>query len=471
MSLRGRRSAKGKGPRSSSALRKTALHPLGTIALIAGWRAPVEVLNSTHMAWRIEESLIRGELDNRTRGRVTGQLWFVGRDEPVVLDLIGNAWRDIAGHLLRFTNPNPKAGDLGSFSALQQGVTGDITASRKVKVPDCSMDELMVYFEARKPFPWHWGNSLYLEWHSQTNGRVVIESAGYQMELDSEATWSMDETAEQSQRQANGQALTGFLQTLAETAAADEHGDEDAPTSQSEARADANAARMDRLLDRVMARMEREGLAPNELARVMAEERKRLRHERGEPEPKPLTPDEKAIQHQWIDKLNIAAQEVISEAAADEAQRSENGEPAWTGTDWHPLVERCYALAHRLMDEPEQHGWLSEADGDEHPLRELVDGVLNAGGKLAGALGATEDAAAWPPPSHLAGAVLVRLKKARGHLRDALAGLEAAEAQNLAEAGWRGEIGVELTAILAEVERFIGEVRTTLEGDENAAAE
>ncbi len=66
--------------------------------------------------------------------------------------------------------------------------------------------------------------------------------------------------------------------------------------------------------------------------------------------------------------------------------------------------------------------------------------------------------------------MLVRLKKARGHLRVARAGLEAAEAQNLAEAGWRGAIGAELTAILAEVERFIGEVRSTLEGDENDAA-
>lgn len=118
------------------------------------------------MAWRIDEQLIRGEIDNRVRGRVTGCLWFVGRAEPVRLELEGNAWRDVAGHVLRFTNPAPKpgrAGELKGFAALQRGVVGDITASRKVRVPECSMDELMKFYEQKKPFPWHWGNSLYLE--------------------------------------------------------------------------------------------------------------------------------------------------------------------------------------------------------------------------------------------------------------------------------------------------------------------
>jgi hypothetical protein len=424
------------------------------------------------MAWRIDESLIRGELDNRTRGRVTGRLWFVGREEPVRLDLSGNAWRDIAGHVLRFTNPQPKAGDLGDLADLQQGLTGDITASRKVKVPDCSKDELRGYIQARQPFPWHWGNSLYLEWHSQANGRVLIESAHYHLELDSEASWAMDESAEQGQRQANSQALTGFLRTLAETAAAEAHRDElDAPTSQSEASAEANASRMERLLDRVLARMEREGLAPSELARVLAEERQRLWRERGEPEPAPLTPDEKAVQHQWIEQLNRAAQEVMAETAADDANRAAAGEPTGSAADWHPLVERCYALAHRLIDEPVQRGWLSEAAGNEDPLRELADGVLRAGAKLAGALGAKQDAAAWPPGMDLAGPVVVRLKKARGHLRDAGAGLAAAEAQTLAAAGWRGEIRTELTAILTETERLIAEVRASLEGGERDPAD
>lgn len=41
------------------------------------------------MAWRVDKHLVRGEIDNRTRGRVTGRLWFAGRDEPILLDLAG----------------------------------------------------------------------------------------------------------------------------------------------------------------------------------------------------------------------------------------------------------------------------------------------------------------------------------------------------------------------------------------------
>jgi hypothetical protein len=146
------------------------------------------------MAWRIDEQVIRGEIDNRVRGRVTGTIWFHGKDEAVTLDLQGNAWRDLAGHLLRFTNPDPpKDFDLTGLATWQRGVAGDITASRKVKVPECTMEELHALFAAGQPFPWHWGNSLYLEWFSDDNGRVVIESSSFQLEIDGPAAWSMSE--------------------------------------------------------------------------------------------------------------------------------------------------------------------------------------------------------------------------------------------------------------------------------------
>lgn len=189
------------------------------------------------MAWRIDEFLIRGEVDNRVRGRVTGRLWFAGRDEPVTLELAGNAWRDVAGHVLRFTNPDPRqphSGELDGLATLQDGVVGDITASRKVKVPECSMDELMEYYEAKKPFPWHWGNSLYLEWHSAPNGRVVIESATYQLELDPEVVWTMSEAEEIEQRRANGRAMIDFMNRLLARLEAAEGGGESENSSENE---------------------------------------------------------------------------------------------------------------------------------------------------------------------------------------------------------------------------------------------
>ncbi len=447
------------------------------------------------MAWRIDEPLIRGEIDNRTRGRVTGRLWFLGRAEPVVLELAGNAWRDVAGHVLRFTNPAPQPGrrssdghePLEGFATEQRGVVGDITASRKVKVPECSMEELLRCYEARKPFPWHWGNSLYLEWHSERNGRVVIESAGYQIEIDPEGAWAMTEAEEAAQQEANGQALIGFMERLGkamkgsdytgedlspsdheeddtgETAGDD---DDDAPTSEAEAAADAEQARMDLLLDRVQARIARAEEAGEEpdFEAILEEERLRLRRERGEPEPAPPTPEEEARRAEWIAEMNAAAEEAVKELEAEKWKRSAGDGDGDDLDDerWHPLVERCNALTKRLLDETRAQGWLAGSASPEHPLRELANGVMIAGGKLAGALGTMEDADEWPPEALFAGSVLVRLKKARGHLRDALAGLDAADEQDLAEASWRAEIRAETEAILAEVETLVAEVRAIL---------
>jgi hypothetical protein len=85
------------------------------------------------MAWRIDQSVIRGEIENRTRDRVTGRIWFEGRDGPVELDLTGNAWRDLAGRRLEFVNPvavKPplSADEVAGFAQRQSGAIGDCTA-------------------------------------------------------------------------------------------------------------------------------------------------------------------------------------------------------------------------------------------------------------------------------------------------------------------------------------------------------
>jgi hypothetical protein len=361
------------------------------------------------MAWRIDEQLVRGEIDNRVRGRVTGRLWFLGRAEPVVLELEGNAWRDVAGHVLRFHNPEPVAGRaeaLKGLAGVQRGVVGDITASRKVKVPECSMEEIMRLMDEGRPFPWHWGNSLYLEWHGERNGRVVIESAGYQIEISGEAAWRMSAAEERAQREANERATTTFLERLSQAVG-------------------------------------------------------EAKRERGEPEPEEPTPEEAAERAEWIEEMNAAAEEeALREIETEKWRKGEAG--GFEDKRWHPLVERCNALTHRVLDETQARGWLSEEEGAEHPLREVANGVMIAGGKLAGALGTMGDADDWPPDPLCAGSTLTRLKKARGHLRDALAGLDAADGQDLAEAEWRREVRAETEEVLAEVLRLIAEVRAVL---------
>ncbi len=133
------------------------------------------------MAWRIDEQVVRGEIDCRVRGRVSGRIWLAGRGEPLALELAGNPWRDLAGRVLRFTNPQPKEGGIEGLASEQHGSVGDITASRRVRVPGCPPGEMKRLRGAGEPCPWRWANALYLEWFGTRNGRVVIESSDYQL--------------------------------------------------------------------------------------------------------------------------------------------------------------------------------------------------------------------------------------------------------------------------------------------------
>jgi hypothetical protein len=242
--------------------------------------------------------------------------------------------------------------------------------------------------------------------------------------------------------------------------------DDDAPTSEAEAKADAEQARMDLLLDRVLARIARAreaGEKPDH-TRIMEEERDRLRRERGEPEPEPLSPEEQAERDSWIDEANAAGAEALEAAKAEAWMDDNKDEPRE-----HPLVVRCTALFSRLSTDCEEREWLTAFEPQEHPLRELVNGVLIASGKLAGALKRMDDAD-WPPEALFAGGVLVRLKKARGYLRDALAGADDAAERDIAERVWLAVARAEVVKLIAEVETLIAEVRAVLEaaGDTEA---
>lgn len=412
------------------------------------------------MAWRIEEQVLRGEIDNRTPGRVIGKIWLAGRDEAVELELEGNPWRDLAGHLLKFTNPDAKVADGPRLSAYQQGMVGDMTASRKVKIPDCSMEELMEFYSAKQPFPWHWGNSLYLEWYSQTNGRVVIEAANYQLELDAEPAWILSEEEEIAQQAANAEAMVKFMERMgmAISQAAVEHDDEDddLPQSPEEAQADAEDARMQLLLDRVHARLERGEFEIENFDRIYKEERKRLMRERGEKDPV-LTPEELEERRQWIEEMNAIAAEALVDLEAEKWKGPEAEEE-----ESHPLVEECSDLAVALHHEIHNAGWLPEDAHQEHPLWEIQSGVCCASAKLAGALGMSSRYDEWPPDRMIAGNVIVRLKKARGYLRDALRGLDSAEEEALATPQWRHQTRLKVIDVLAQTDELLREVREVL---------
>ncbi len=122
------------------------------------------------MAWRPNEYLVEGELDNTNPGKVTGWMKFIGMKENVTFDLEGNFHRDIRGAKIRFTGDayeDQAEVDPGTyfdgFAQHQTGNAGDMTAG----LPPA--DYVHGY--------------TYLEWYGDTNGRVVIELQQVQVEV------------------------------------------------------------------------------------------------------------------------------------------------------------------------------------------------------------------------------------------------------------------------------------------------
>lgn len=388
------------------------------------------------MAWRIDEQVVRGEIDNRERGRVVGRLWLSGREEPIELDLAGDCWRDLAGRRLEFANPMPKATERVGLTSVQKGMAGDITASRKVKVPDIPLDEIGDYYLAKKPFPWHWGNALHLEWFSETNGRVVIESASYELKIVGAPQWEMSPEEEKRQRLANEKAMTGFMDTLAEASdAAASEGADRAAAPQTEEEADRALHRNDILTDRIRARMEREG-EEADFEQIVKEETERIASETNE------------YGIEWMDDTVDFASELEMDLDSEALD-----------IDEHPLVERARELALQLFEAKRDGQWVPEGAPEDHPAAYLVESVAKAGAKLAGAL----DLQDWPPALDQCGMIVARLKRARVHLDDAITALESCQEQKLIDFGIMGVVIVEVADIANEADEIIAELRARLE--------
>jgi hypothetical protein len=132
------------------------------------------------MAWRLQDLVVEGELDNTTRGVVEGWIQFSDRPDRVGLFLAGDCHPDLAGWRfkivrLRDVPPWAEPADSTPLASEQTGQAGDITADQTIRDSDCSTDELLARMRANEPAPHIMRKALYLEWCSDSNGRVVIQ--------------------------------------------------------------------------------------------------------------------------------------------------------------------------------------------------------------------------------------------------------------------------------------------------------
>ncbi len=166
------------------------------------------------MAWRLEEAVEHGVIDNTVEGTTTGKIWLAGRDEPLILSLDGDCWRDVAGTVLEFENPEPVVMDeIRALDTDQTGSVGDITASRRARIPEVPDEEISEYHRSGKEVPCTWQNVLYIEWFSELNGRVLIEAVGYKLSVTARE-WEMDEDLEEAQKLVNLNTMRDFMSKI-----------------------------------------------------------------------------------------------------------------------------------------------------------------------------------------------------------------------------------------------------------------
>lgn len=412
------------------------------------------------MAWRIADQVASGEIDNRTKGQVTGYLDLAGGAGRITLNLVGNAHPDVAGTLIRFRNPAAKPEPWSDHFPLEQtGTVGDITASHRVKDLLVSLETWRMLDEKARGAAFEWVNCFYIEWFSSTNGRVVIEGLRFELEVLDGPLWTLSEDDKQVQNEVTAAGLRDFLNAVGsavqeEAVLKGDDDDEEIPPA--EAAMDAEVARTNLLIDRITRRLEKEGLGNEKWNLIYREESARLRRERGEPDLEPPNADEAAQQQAWLDQTAEAAWEALAGAEEDASH-------GVAGDHKHPLVIECQDLAmdlRRILSVP-------EGASQEHPLAMICDGVLCASGKLAGALHGQSSQDEWPPNALAAPCVLVFLKKARQFLRDALLGLEGADEEQLVSKEWRQHTRAKITHILRATHKLIVEARTSLNAEED----
>ena len=397
------------------------------------------------MAFRIHDSVVRGEIDNRVKGIVRGRIWICGRDEPVMLDLKGNAWPDLAGCLLTFANsgktiPHPH---LDSLQASQRGRIGDITASRKVRVMDIPMPEAYLMRKRGEHVPEHMANCLYIEWFSEQNGRVVIESTDYELNI-SPPEWRLtpEEDEERARQAADG--MNWFMQRLTDAIERHRRGQMDPEEDWDEhdyekflKESDARTEKYGELLDKYGDSED----AEEKIAEEMGWKRE-------------LTPEEAEQQQQWIDEMNQACEDALSQPPPEP-------DPSREGIDWirtqdgdirHPLQHRCSESALKFWNAADELGLEKLADKD---LEQFIFEFETVGAKLAGALnGIAEDR------GFVDGAFTVALlKRALGHLHKSQAGLEAVAPKGLLPQSTVAEARKELFEIREGILKLMDELR------------
>ncbi len=360
------------------------------------------------MAWRLDTCVVRGEIDNTVRGKINGEIWLAQHPRPLRLELTGNAWSDVAGCKIAFHNPQSIARKgLEDLSPMQRGKVGDMTVSRKVRILDVPLDEAKKLSKAGKPIPEHLGNCIYLEWYSQVNGRVVIESTDYCVRI-SDRTWSMTPEEEKEQVRINQTVRETWMRQILEAELLENAKGEPGEST-------------------VLSEFEWEKLLQESDAQT-----KRFEHLLAMYADHPNCHEILAHEMGW----SWANNSMVMNEFAEQAEEGETikPDPAREGRDWircadgritHPLTYMAHCVAMDMWHFCDERNLLN--DHGDHDLRHMVLETQLLTAKLAGAL------------DHLAydgldgGFVVACLKRVLGHFNRAMNACEKVRRKHIFE--------------------------------------
>lgn len=358
------------------------------------------------MAWRIDKHVIRGLIQNIVPGRVVGTVWLKGLNQPIELNLKGNCYRDLAGTRLEFKNPNPVEGDYSGFDIFQDGTVGDITASKKVKTLDDFEDDDE---EAQDPPSFRLANCLYIEWFSEANGRVLIESTDFSWKV-SLPKWTLSEDDERSQQEANRQAMFKFMEELSRAIDPTDEKDEPAAEDMDEFQWEAYLQKSDARSDMLMELFEKYEDAPDceeIIAKAMGWE---------------------------IESMEVT-EEFFEDWDVSQMTGSEDSESEYLPN--HPLISRMMDITSQLYYEAESRKLFTQ--DTNNPWNQLIWHAQMTVSKLIAALEEVAEGIETEP-----GFVVATLKRSLHLLHITIATMEACVSIDPKEHRWTADMRKEL---------------------------
>ncbi|MEM0895256.1 MAG: hypothetical protein AAGJ79_00115 [Verrucomicrobiota bacterium] len=320
------------------------------------------------MAIHLEDFLDRAILRNTERDRVTGEIWLIGREAPIQLDLKGNFLRDLAGCEFALESPDPMEvpTEWNELKFLQQGVVGDITASRRVQVLSEELDEETGLITEQSPII---ANGLLIEWFNREGERVVVDSLALDLEF-KEQTWQMTKEEEVRQKEANHRLMKDYIDRVAGRVEPAEAETDHDPRPLDEFEWEERLKESDRITDAYLEALDKyrdDSDQEEKVADLMGWDH--------------LSDGDDLLfeEDDEFDALEFEGDDLEEEDAEDAFE-----EP-WE--DKHPLYERVRAFSLRIHREAQEFGFIRNDDSEGvNPVQDVVFAAMELGAKLAGAL-------------------------------------------------------------------------------------